>query len=177
MTRLESGGLTVKLEPTDAGEAVGLAIDRARPLLADHRVDIDLSPELPLVKADLVLLEQVVFNLLDNAAKYTPKGTIIRVAGRAEGDMVVFDVIDEGAGIPAASLEAIFNKFTRLQAEDRTRAGTGLGLPICRGFITAMGGTIAAANRQDRSGAIFTIRLAQAEPVAESLPRVEAHVG
>jgi two-component system sensor histidine kinase KdpD len=177
MTRLESGGLTVKLEPTDAGDAVGVAMDRAKPLLANHRIEIDLSAHLPLVMADMVLLEQVVFNLLDNAAKYTPRGTTIRVAGHVDGETVVIEVIDEGAGIPEASLEAIFNKFTRLQAEDRTRAGTGLGLPICRGFVTAMGGTIAAANRQDRSGAIFTIRLAKAEPVSESVSRVEAHVG
>jgi two-component system sensor histidine kinase KdpD len=177
MTRLESGGLTVRLEPIDAGDAVGVAIDRARPLLAHQRVEIDLSPDLPMVMADMVLLEQVFFNLLDNAAKYSPRDTTIRVAGHADSDTLVFEVIDEGAGIPEASLEAIFNKFTRLQAEDRTRAGTGLGLPICRGFMTAVGGTIAAANRQDRSGAIFTIRLAKAAPVSESESRVEAHVG
>jgi len=177
MTRLESGGLTVKLEPTDAGDAIGVALDRARPLLANHHVDIDLKPDLPMVMADMALLEQVAFNLLDNAAKYTPKGTAIRIAGYADGDTVAIEVTDEGAGIPEASLEAIFNKFTRLEAEDRTRAGTGLGLPICRGFVTAMGGTIVAANRQDRSGAIFTIRLAKAEPITESISRVEAHVG
>lgn len=139
-----------------------------------------------MVMADFVLLEQVIFNLIDNAAKYTPKGTTIRIAGRIAGhvetDAAIIEVIDEGAGIPLQSLEAIFNKFTRLQAEDRTRAGTGLGLPICRGFITAMGGTVIAGNRQDRSGAIFTIRLAKAPPVSESIPsesvtKVEAHVG
>jgi two-component system sensor histidine kinase KdpD len=181
MTRLESGGLTVKLEPIDTGDAVGVAIDRARPLLVHHRTKIDLKPDLPMVQADMVLLEQVIFNLLDNAAKYTPRGTTIRLAGRVEdaagGPWVVIEVVDEGAGIPEASLEAIFNKFTRLEAEDRTRAGTGLGLPICRGFVTAMGGTIVAANRQDRSGAIFTIRLAKAAPVSEPVARVEAHVG
>jgi two-component system sensor histidine kinase KdpD len=177
MTRLESGGLTVKLEPIDAGDAVGIAIGRARPLLANHRTKVELSPDLPMVMADMVLLEQVFFNLLDNAAKYTPCGTTIRIAGHHNDEAVVFEVIDEGAGIPEASLEAIFNKFTRLQAEDRTRAGTGLGLPICRGFVTAMGGTITAADRQDRSGAIFTIRLAKADPVSEPASRVEAHVG
>jgi two-component system sensor histidine kinase KdpD len=186
MTRLESGGLTVNLEPIDAGDAIGVAVSRARPLLLHHRTDIDLAPDMPMVMADFVLLEQVIFNLVDNAAKYTPKGTAIRIAGHvenaADGPWAIVEVIDEGAGIPLQSLEAIFNKFTRLQAEDRTRAGTGLGLPICRGFITAMGGTIVAGNRQDRSGAIFTIRLAKAEPVSESpisgaVAKVEAHVG
>jgi len=173
--------LTVNLEPIDAGDAIGVAVSRARPLLLHHRTDIDLAPDMPMVMADFVLLEQVIFNLVDNAAKYTPKGTAIRIAGHvedaADGPWAVIEVIDEGAGIPLQSLEAIFNKFTRLQAEDRTRAGTGLGLPICRGFITAMGGTIAAGNRQDRSGAIFTIRLAKAEPVSYSVSKVEAHVG
>jgi two-component system sensor histidine kinase KdpD len=186
MTRLESGGLTVNLQPIDAGDAIGVAVNRARPLLVKHHTDIDLAADMPMVMADFVLLEQVIFNLIDNAAKYTPKGTTIRIAGRvedaADGPWAVIEVIDEGAGIPLQSLEAIFNKFTRLQAEDRTRAGTGLGLPICRGFITAMGGTVVAGNRQDRSGAIFTIRLAKAPPVsepakAESILKVEAHVG
>jgi two-component system sensor histidine kinase KdpD len=177
MTRLESGGLRVKLEAIDVGDAIGVAVDRARPLLLRHHTEIDLGPDLPPVEADMAMLEQVVFNLIDNAAKYTPKGTAIRVLGHVEDDAVVIEVIDEGPGIPEASLEAIFNKFTRLQAEDRTRAGTGLGLPICRGFVTAMGGTIVAANRQDRSGAIFTIRLVKAEPVSASVPKVQAHVG
>ena len=163
MTRLESGGVTVRLEPIDAGDAIEVATNRARPLLIRHGIDIALDADLPMVMADFVLLEQVVFNLLDNAAKYTPTETTIRIVGRAEGEQVVIEVIDEGEGIPPASLEAIFDKFTRLRAGDTTRAGTGLGLPICRGFITAMGGTIIAGNRQDRAGAIFTIRLAKAE--------------
>ena len=130
-----------------------------------------------MVMADFVLLEQVIFNLIDNAVKYTPAGTTIRIVGRQDGNDAVIEVIDEGEGIPPASLEGIFNKFTRLQVGDRKRAGTGLGLPICRGFITAMGGTISAANRQDRSGAIFTIRLAKAAPYPETQLKAVAHVG
>jgi two-component system sensor histidine kinase KdpD len=138
-------------------------------LLTDHKTEIELATDLPMVRADFVLLEQVVFNLIDNAAKYTPAGTTIRIAVDVDGEDTVITVADEGKGIPPDSLEAVFNKFTRLQAGDRARAGTGLGLPICRGFVQAMGGTIVAGNRQDRSGAIFTIRLATAEP----LPRTE----
>jgi two-component system sensor histidine kinase KdpD len=177
MTRLESGGVTVKLEPIDAGDAIGVALNRARPLLLRHTTEVELAADMPMAMADFVLLEQVAFNLIDNAAKYTPMDTTIRVVGWADDDWSVIEVIDEGEGIPPQSLEAIFNKFTRLQAGDSTRAGTGLGLPICRGFITAMGGSIVAGNRQDRSGAIFTIRLAKAAPVSESVEKAEIHVG
>lgn len=176
MTRLESGGVDVNLESIDVGDAIGVALNRARPLLTDHTTKIELAPDLPMVKADFVLLEQVLFNLMDNAAKYTPAGTTIRIAAAVEGTEAVVTVTDEGSGIPAGSLEAIFDKFTRLQVGDRARAGTGLGLPICRGFIQAMGGTIVAGNRQDRSGAVFTIRLAAAEPFTKTEQKAAAHV-
>jgi two-component system sensor histidine kinase KdpD len=176
MTRLESGGVSVKLEPIDLGDAIGVALNRARPMLAAHATEVDLAPDLPMVKADFVLLEQVIFNLIDNAAKYTPAGTPIRITAHVDGDWVEIAVIDQGEGIPPQSLEAIFNKFTRLQAGDRKGAGTGLGLPICRGFVEAMGGMIVAGNRQDRSGAIFTIRLGKAPAYAGTEKKAMAHV-
>jgi two-component system sensor histidine kinase KdpD len=177
MTRLESGGISVKLEPIDLGDAIGVALNRARPMLAAHKTEVELAADLPMVKADFVLLEQVIFNLIDNAAKYTPPGTPISITGNVDGDSVVIAVIDQGAGIPPESLEAIFNKFTRLQAGDRKGAGTGLGLAICRGFVEAMGGTIVAGNRQDRSGAVFTIRLTKAQAYSDLETKAAAHVG
>jgi two-component system sensor histidine kinase KdpD len=177
MTRLESGGVNVKQEAIDPGDAIGVALNRARPLLAGHKTEIDIAPDMPMVLADFVLLEQIVFNLLDNAAKYTPPGTVIRIVARVDRQGPVIEVIDEGPGIPAQSLESIFNKFTRLEAGDKQRAGTGLGLPICRGFVTAMGGTITAGSRQDRSGAIFTVRLPAAETLVETTAKEAAHVG
>jgi two-component system sensor histidine kinase KdpD len=96
---------------------------------------------------------------LDNAAKYAAAGTLVTIRARIEGGAVALTVIDEGQGIPRADLERIFDKFYRVQAQDRQRAGTGLGLAIGRGFVAAMGGTIAAANRTDRSGAVFTVTL------------------
>jgi two-component system sensor histidine kinase KdpD len=159
MTRLEAGAIRPRLEAIDIGEVVGVALGRAQPLLSRHEVEVTLPEDLSMVMADFALLEQVFFNLLDNAAKYTPAGTLICIAGFGDGDNVVVEIVDEGAGIPAPSAAAIFEKFTRLEAGDRTRAGTGLGLAICRGFIEAMGGAIVAGNRQDISGAVFTIRL------------------
>jgi len=177
MTRLESGAIEPKLEPIDLGDAIGVALNRARPLLVDHGTEVDLAADLPMVRADFVLLEQVIFNLIDNAAKYTPLSTTIRISGHVDRDWVMVEVIDEGEGIPPHSLEAIFDKFTRLQVGDKKRAGTGLGLPICRGFVEAMGGTVTANNRQDRSGAIFTIRLPKAAPLADLAAKASAYVG
>ena len=96
---------------------------------------------------------------MDNAAKYSPEGTTIRILSWREGDSVVLQVLDEGEGVPGDDLERIFDKFHRAQKGDHVRAGTGLGLAISRGFVEALQGTITAANRTDRSGAVFTIRL------------------
>src|SRR5579875_2187997 len=159
MTRLESGAVALKLEPVEAAEIVGTALRRAGRIVAEHRVELDFPPTLPLLKADYLLLEQVLFNLLHNAAKFAPPGTAIRVSGRRDGDFVVLRVEDQGPGIPEAERERVFDKFYRIQAQDRQRAGTGLGLAICRGFVEAMGGTIAAANRDERGGGVFTIRI------------------
>jgi two-component system sensor histidine kinase KdpD len=117
-----------------------------------------------MVALDAVLFEQVLFNLLDNAAKYAPPGTTVRIRGWSDGEAVVLQVVDEGDGIPPDDLERIFDKFYRVQKGDQVRAGTGLGLAISRGFVEALHGTIAAANRTDRSGAVFTIRLPIATP-------------
>jgi two-component system sensor histidine kinase KdpD len=108
---------------------------------------------------DDVLLEQVLFNLLDNAAKYAPAGTTIRLRASREGDYLSLQVLDEGPGIPPGDLERIFDKFYRVQKVDHVRAGTGLGLAISRGFVEIMHGTVTAANRADRTGAAFTIKL------------------
>jgi two-component system sensor histidine kinase KdpD len=108
---------------------------------------------------DAVLFEQVLFNLLDNAAKYSPEGSTIRILSWRDNESVWLQILDEGEGIPAADLEPIFEKFYRAQKGDHVRAGTGLGLAISRGFVEAMKGTITAANRTDRTGAVFTIRL------------------
>jgi two-component system sensor histidine kinase KdpD len=112
-----------------------------------------------MLKLDAVLFEQVLFNLLDNAAKYADPGTTIRIQSWQDGSSVCLQVLDEGDGIPPGELETIFGKFHRAQKGDRVRAGTGLGLAISRGFIEAMGGTIKAGNRSDRTGAVFTITL------------------
>jgi two-component system sensor histidine kinase KdpD len=159
MTKLESGAVVPNAALHDVVEIVGSVLRRAGKILAHHRVELDVADDLPMVEIDAVLFEQVLFNLLDNAAKYAPYDTTIRIQGWREGGSVFLQVLDEGDGIPPADLEQIFDKFYRAQKADRVRAGTGLGLAISRGFVEAMHGTITAANRTDRKGAVFTVRL------------------
>jgi two-component system sensor histidine kinase KdpD len=159
MTKLESGAIVPNSALHDLSEVVGSAIERGSKILGHHRVEVALAKDLPMVNIDPVLFEQVLFNLLDNAAKYSPAGTTIRIQSWRDRDSVGLQVLDEGEGVPPSDLEQIFDKFYRVQKADQVRAGTGLGLAISRGFIEAMHGTITAANRTDRSGAVFTIRL------------------
>jgi two-component system sensor histidine kinase KdpD len=169
MTKLESGAVVPNTALIDPGEVVGTALTRAAKILARHRVEVDLAAGLPMLELDAVLFEQVLFNLLDNAAKYAPADTLIRIQGWRDGSAVCLAVTDEGDGIPPADLERIFDKFYRVQKGDQVRAGTGLGLAISRGFVEALRGTITAANRTDRSGAAFTIRL----PVPAARPKLD----
>ncbi len=159
MTKLESGAIISDTSLHSVGEVVGSALRRAEKILAQHKVELEIPRDLPLVKIDEVLFEQVLFNLLDNAAKYSAPNTSIQVRGRRDGNSLILEVVDEGVGIPANDVERIFDKFYRAQKGDHVRPGTGLGLAIARGFISAMGGTITASNRTDKQGAVLTIRL------------------
>jgi two-component system sensor histidine kinase KdpD len=163
-TRLEAGTIAFKREMVDLSEIVETALRRAARILAHHKVEVDLTADLPMVSIDIAIFEQALFNLLDNAAKYAPRGSLVRIRGFASDHSVAIEVEDEGPGIPAEQLERIFEKFHRASEGDNRPAGTGLGLSICRGFIDGMGGRIKAANRTDRSGARFTITL----PVPET---------
>jgi two-component system, OmpR family, sensor histidine kinase KdpD len=116
-----------------------------------------------------VLFEQALFNLLDNAAKYSPPDTKIRIDAWQEDSIVKLEVSDEGSGIPAHEIDRIFEKFHRADKQDQVQAGTGLGLAISRGFIEAMGGSLVAGNRSDRPGAVFTIAM----PVPKGAGRLD----
>jgi len=159
MTKLESGAIVPNSAPHDLGEVVGSALRRASKILMQHRVELELQADMPMLELDAVLFEQVLFNILDNAAKYAPAGSLIRIQSWRETNSVCLQILDEGEGIPADELENVFDKFYRAQKGDHVRPGTGLGLAISRGFVEAMHGTISAANRSDRTGAILTVRL------------------
>jgi two-component system sensor histidine kinase KdpD len=181
MTRLESGALKPRTSLNEFSDVIGAVLRRAAPILAAHRVEVDLPPDLPLVALDMVLFEQVLFNLLDNAATHAPAGSLITIQATHDADTITLRIMDEGEGIPPGDTERIFEKFYRAGrlpdaghagGADRRRAGTGLGLAICRGFVEAMDGTITAANRPDRQGAMFIIRLPV--PANALLPAEEA---
>ncbi len=159
MTKLEAGAVAPNLAQHDIGEIVSAVLERASKILARHRVEVEIAPDLPTLDVDAVLLEQVLFNLIDNAAKFAREGTTIRVQSWQDQGQVVLRILDEGDGIPPADEERVFDKFYRARKGDSVRPGTGLGLAISRGFIEAMAGTITAANRTDRNGAVFTLRL------------------
>lgn len=168
MTRLESGAVSPNTARHDLHEIVGSVLRRTEKILNQHRVKLDFAADLPMLEVDAVLFEQVLFNLLDNASKYAPPDTTISIRTSREADMIALKVTDEGDGIPSSDFNQIFEKFYRARKGDRVRAGTGLGLAISRGFIEAMHGTISAANRSDRRGAVFTISL----PVPTARPHV-----
>jgi two-component system sensor histidine kinase KdpD len=157
MTRLESGALIPNMELIELGDVVGSVLRRAP--IEQHNLVLDMEPGLPMLRLDPVLFEQVLFNLLDNAAKYAPPGTAITLRARKAGAAVTIALLDEGPGLPDEDRERVFDKFYRVRVADKKRAGTGLGLAIARGFMEAMGGTITAANRSDGSGAVFTLIL------------------
>jgi two-component system sensor histidine kinase KdpD len=159
MTKLESGAIVPNTARHDIGEIVGSALRRAGKILAHHKVSLELAADLPMLELDAVLFEQALFNLLDNAAKYAPTDTTISIRSFRDRDSISLQIMDEGGGIPPAELESVFDKFYRAQKGDHVRPGTGLGLAIARGFVEAMHGSIAAANRTDRSGAVLTIKL------------------
>jgi two-component system, OmpR family, sensor histidine kinase KdpD len=159
MTRLESGAIVPNAALHDVGEIVGSALRRSAKILARHKISLELAADLPMLQLDAVLFEQVLFNLLDNAAKYSRADTTISIRGMREKSQVILQIADEGEGIPPGELESVFDKFYRVQKGDHVRPGTGLGLAISRGFVEAMHGRMSAANRSDRAGAVLTICL------------------
>jgi two-component system sensor histidine kinase KdpD len=164
MSRIEAGNLTVKRDLVAVADVVQGAAERSRKAFPKQPVRINLAPDLPFVRGDDKLLEQVLFNLLDNAHKYAAdSGATIH--GRREGDEVVLSVTDEGPGVKTSELDRIFEKFYRGGRADGRRPGTGLGLSICRGLVEAMGGTIVAQSPAvRRRGTRIVIRLPGAEP-------------
>ncbi len=174
MTQLDAGALQPKREPCDLQDLAGSALRRCAKALAQHKVKLSVPASLPLLMLDNVLMEQVLANLLDNAAKYTPAGSTIELSAAQFKFSVMIAVRDEGPGIPEADLQRVFDKFFRARPHgnsggDSSRGGTGLGLAICRGFVEAMGGRIYARNRSDASG-----KVTGAEFVIEFSPEIIA---
>lgn len=133
MTRLETGAMRPERDWDSLAEIAGAVLRRLRERLASHLVMVDLPEDLPLVRVDASLIEQVLANLLENAARYTPPRTLVRLRAQVTGGELVVSVEDFGPGLPPEELEHIFKKFHR---------GAGLGLAICRAIVKLHGGRI-----------------------------------
>lgn len=169
MTRIGSGAMEPNFGLHFVGDMVGTAISRAAKIIVRHEIVLDIPSDLPMLKVDPVLFEQVLFNLIDNAAKYAPENTQIEIRSWRQGKTIFLAVADAGPGIPPDDLERVFDSFYRVRKTDHVQAGTGLGLSICKGFIEAMGGSIRAENRSGRAGAQFTVSL----PVPPDAPMID----
>jgi two-component system sensor histidine kinase KdpD len=158
MSRIESGALKPKRDWNILSEIIGSVLGRMRHLAEEHKIEIDMPENLPLIPVDYVQMEQVFTNLVSNSLKYAPANTVIRIRARLAGEAIRVQVSNQGPHVPAEHLERIFDKFYRITAADRV-TGTGLGLSICKGIIEAHGGQIWAENVPDGLAFNFTLPL------------------
>jgi two-component system sensor histidine kinase KdpD len=173
MARLQAGGLRLNRQWSLLEETVGAALRACARVLGDRAVDVHLQADLPLLQLDAVLMERLFSNLLENAAKYTPRGTRLAIsAERVETERKPFvrvNIDDTGPGLPPSMEERVFEKFMRGEKES-AKPGIGLGLSICRAIVEAHGGTIGAANRTDEHGRIEGARFWFTLPVEAPPP-------
>lgn len=162
MARLESGAVHLNRQWQPLEDVVGSAIGASVGVLEDRPLKVNLAPDLPLLQFDAVLIERVLCNLLENAAKYTPAHTPISIEAHAETDFVTLSVDDQGPGLPSGREDAIFEKFERGRKEG-SASGVGLGLAICRAIMQAHGGSIRGQTRA-AGGASFVLSLPRGEP-------------
>jgi len=163
LSRIEAGAIRADKEWEDVGELVDRVTRRLEPRLADHPILRDIPADLPPVRLDAVQMEQVLTNLLENAAKYAPTGTPIAVAAHAErgagaAPTLRLSVADRGEGIPRSEQDRIFDKFYRVAGTARRASGTGMGLAIVKGLVEANGGRVAVESAPGK-GSTFTVIL------------------
>lgn len=159
MTRLSHGALTLRMTSVDVRDAVSEAVSRLGDLLVSREVQVHIPADLPAVRADRTLLGQVLVNLMENAVKFSPDASPIRIEAHAEQGRIRLGVADQGAGIPPEQRHRVFDLFQRAEHGDTGVAGAGLGLSICKGFVEAMGGTIGAKEGADGRGTVIAIEL------------------
>lgn len=169
MARLNAGDVQLRLEWQPVEEVVGASLKLMGASLVNHPVKLSLAHDLPLVNIDAVLIERVMCNLLDNAAKYSPEGTVIDLTARRVDHAVEISVADQGAGFKSSNPADLFRMFVRGTSESNA-SGTGLGLAICKSIIDAHGGTICAEDRAGEGGRVrFTIPLGTPPTIDEEV--------
>lgn len=165
LTRLEANAIRLHKELQPIEEVVGVTLGRLERSLREHRIALQIDPDLPPVAIDALLMQQVLTNLLDNAVKYSPPESTVDLKCRRAGNSMVIEVADRGPGLPEGEERRIFEKFYRVEGQPRT--GSGIGLAICRGIVELHGGTISAMNRPG-GGSVFHVSLPLSEETAIS---------
>jgi two-component system sensor histidine kinase KdpD len=158
-SRIASEGVRPKLDTIDPADIVNAAVERRRQRLAGHRIEIKVADELPFVTGDAVLIEQALGQVLDNAAKYSPTGSLIRVVAQGGDTDIVMAVSDQGAGVSPEERPRLMQRFYRGERLGAVTAGSGLGLWIAQAFVAACGGRIEVASEGIGRGTTVSIRL------------------
>lgn len=170
MARLQSGKVTLRREWQLFEDAISGCVHQLQPILGKRDIRIHLQPDLPLVAFDALLFERVLFNLIENAAKYAPAEQPIEIEAYVQQDLACIEIRDHGPGFPDAMLEKVFQPFVRGEVES-AKPGVGLGLAICRTIVEAHGGSITARNLPE-GGAGVVVCLPLGQP-----PKVEMEPG
>jgi two-component system sensor histidine kinase KdpD len=156
MSRLESGRISIRPDWHDVRDLANKVTDDLRDVLERFRLEVNIPDDMPLVKIDFGLIEQVLHNLVLNSAQYSKHGTTIRIKMFYDHPDLILQVMDRGPGFPPGELENVFNKFYRLEAN--YSGGTGLGLSIVKGFVQAHNGTVSIENRKN-GGSRITVKI------------------
>lgn len=163
LSRVERGSLLVDTEPLMVTRVLDGVVARLAPALPSIRIELTVGSSLPVVSGEATYVEQIMRNLLENAAKYSPAGSKVVVSAQLRSAEVVIWVVDDGPGIPQASLDHIFDLFYRDPEAARSVSGSGIGLFVCRSLVEAMGGRVSAGNRPE-GGAAFSFSLPVLHP-------------
>jgi two-component system sensor histidine kinase KdpD len=158
MAQLDAHAVELNIEPHHISEAIDAALETNQNTLAQHEVKVEVSERLPLVNMDLRHTEEILSQLLDNAGKYSPRGTPITITAEVQGKMLVTSVADQGPGIDSIDQNLIFDKFYRGRGQRQSVQGTGMGLAIAKAIVEAHGGTISLTTQPGR-GSVFSFTL------------------
>ena len=173
VSRLQAGALSIHVEPSKLSSVVEQALQDLQTHLAEHQLIVELPPDLPPVLIDQRRITQVLVNLVANAAKYSPNGTLIVLTASVQPDAVEMWVADEGVGIPKAEREQVFEAFYQSNGGLRKRAGTGMGLAICKGLIEQHGGKIWIEDRDPPAPpSVLPCRLLNSYPSSPSISSI-----
>lgn len=165
ISRLEARATVLKFEPCDVEDLIGCAISAIRHQRNNRLIDVKLATDLPMASMDMVLMNQVLVNLLDNALKYSPPDSAVKLSARSDGENLTIQVADAGPGLPDNELQLIFEKFYRIAVPESVK-GTGLGLSICHGIVEAHNGKIWAENLTG-GGFMVTVEIPLKQPCRE----------